>query len=119
MKLRIGKNTGQGQDAGGGPNRAAEEEPVEGVTGDGRRAAAVAGGDGIDPDRDTRPGVEKWVVGSSTRRCRGGIELVAAGAAAAKDTRVAKTELPEQPIESEFLEVVLRDFHKFRFDLDL
>ena len=119
MKLRIGENTGQGQDAGGGPNRAAEEEPVEGVTGDGRLAAAVAGGQGVDSDRDRGPGIEKWVVGGATRRCRGGIELVAAGAAAAEDPRVAKSELPEQPVETEFLEIVLRDFHKFGLDLDL
>ena len=119
MELRIGENAGEGEDTGGRSHGATEEEPVKGVARDCRLTAAVAGGDGIDPDRDSRPGVEKWVVGSATRRCGGGIELIAAGAAAAKDARVAKTELPEQPIESEFLEVVLRDFHKFRFDLDL
>ena len=40
-------------------------------------------------------------------------------AAAAKNSLISNVELTEQPIEAEFLQIVLIDLNKFCFDLDL
>ena len=95
LELRISENAGEGEDTGGRSHGATEEEPVKGVARDCRLTATVAGGDGIDTNRDVRPGVKKRIIGRATRGRGGGVELVATGAATSEDTGIAETELPE------------------------
>src|SRR5213079_1875361 len=89
-----------------------KEESVDGVRAYTELAAAIALRDRIAANRLAALGedeVRRVDLGRGAR-----------GAAADKDAvRFREVRLPEQPVEAEFLQVVLGDFHELRLNFDL
>ncbi len=115
LKSGIGKDPGEAENrrrdlasSSGGP----EEQGVNRVGVNPELSAAIAGGNRIHLTSRSLLRAERIIL----RLHR---SASARGSSAAKNSLAANVKLPEQPIEAEFLEIILRDLDEFGLDLYL
>src|SRR5207248_1048842 len=115
LKLRVGKNAGQSENAGSERTRAhcGKEQRVNCISADREIARSVPPSDWKLSNRSSAPWWNERPVGRiDSRRSPG-------RSATAEQLVIANVELTQEPIEPEFLQIVLVDLDEFRFDLDL